>query len=233
MQIHWLYMSQYREGLVQFLVITGLLVVLSTQVYAKSNISLGHFIVDTPSEDYQFTSLSMRYQYARFKAKLMVPFIQHEGFSNGLGNPVLKFSNDWHFDGKEKQLTLIYKQKLALADNNTTTAVSDSALGLEYSHVFSWGIPFFEMGHWWRESVSYNRKNSIYGTLGFIKPIKRYVLAVIVDNKPTALGDEDSMASIFVRKKITSTQAVSFLYGTGLNNSSPNHTLGLQINQSF
>ena len=221
------------EILVRFLTAAGLLVMLSAQSFAKSNISLGHYFVDAPSENYQFTSVSMSYKHTSFKAKLVVPFIQREEFSNGLGNPLLKFSNNWRFDRGAKQLTLIYKQKLALADDDTTTAVSDAAVGFEYSQSFKWGIAFVESGHWWRDSVSYTRKNSVYGTIGIIKPFKQYVFAMLIDNKPTALGNEDSMASVFVRKKLTSRLSTSFLYGKGLNDNSPNHALGLQINHLF
>ena len=226
-------MPHYMDFLVRFLTATGFTVILSTQVLAKSSISLGHYFIDAPTENYQFTSLSMSYQYASFKAKLMVPFIQREAFSNGLGNPLIKLSNNWRFNDGSKQLTLIYKQKLALANNDTTTAVSDTAVGFEYSEVFNWGIAFIEGGHWWRDSVSYTRKNSVYGTMGVMKPFKKYVLALLIDNKPTALGGEDSMASLFLRKKLTHTLSISGLYGRGLNDSSPNNMLGLQISQAL
>jgi hypothetical protein len=222
------------EFLVRFLTSAGLLALLSNAVFAKSTMGLGHYYVDTPSENYQFTSLSMGYRKTSFKAKLTVPFIQREAFSNGFGNPLLKLSNSWRFERGSKQLALIYKQKIPLANDKATIAVSDTAIGFEYSQNLNWGmVTFLEGGHWWRDSVSYTRKNSLYATVGIIKSFKQYVFAVLADNKPTALGDEDSMASIFIRKKLTSQLSVSFLYAKGLNESSPNNTLGLQLHQFF
>lgn len=217
-------------------IIWGLLSI-SSACQAHFNLSIGHFWVEGPHQDYQVSSVSGKLHYSSWTAKLTLPFIQktpshsYGSAQSGLGNGLLKVSRTWKW--KETAIRLHGKQKLATSDNHVVAAVNDQSLSVEWNRLIGYGIGFVEVGHWWRENTTYRRDNTWYGAVGYLKPLKPYTLGFIVDHKPTALGEEDSVASAILKLPVKNTLFASILIGTGLNESSPQFMLGSQLTKKF
>jgi hypothetical protein len=204
---------------------------------AQLNLSIGHFWVDGPNQDYQITSISGKLKNASWAAKLTLPFIQkapsnsNEVTQSGLGNGLLKVSKQWKW--KKTALRMHGKQKFATSDEKVVAAVKDRSFSIELNRVVGYGIGFVELGHWWRENKEYKRNDTWYGAVGYLKPLKPYSMGFIVDHKPTALGEEDSVLSVILKRPLRNALSASILIGTGLNESSPNFMLGTQFTQKF
>lgn len=200
-------------------------------VMAKSNISMGHYYIDDDSQSYQFTSLSIKKKESSWAAKISLPYVQTQKGEAGLGNIIFKASQKWRY---ERLLFRAHvKHKIATAQKEIVTPVNDTALAIEVNHQFSWGVGFIESGYWWRQAKSYKRKDTAYASAGIIKGFKPYAAGLIVDHKPTALGEQDSMVSILIKRTILKKYAVTALIGKGLTNDSPNTMVGLQFSKKI
>ena len=204
-----------------------------SNVRGETTLAIGHYFVEASDQEYQFTSFSGKVRTKEWAAKASIPYIQKSApdADQGIGNVLLKISRKWRWP--YSAITLHAKKKLNNADSNVTTPVSDQSLSAEWNHIFRRGVFFAEAGYWWRENKTYKRDDTWYGAIGYLKPFQNYTLAIIADHKPTALGEEDSVFSIMMKKKIADQLAISVLIGTGLRNNSPDHLTGIQLSKSI
>lgn len=197
----------------------------------STTVNLGHFYVDAPQQNYQFTSVSGKYKTKNWSGKISVPYIQKAQGANGIGNTQLKLTRQWR--SQNYLVRTHIKQKLNTANRHVATRVNDSAIAFEINRGFSWGVGFVESGYWWRENKTYSRENTWYGSAGIISSIKPYTVGLLVDHKPTALGETDSVASLLLKRSIASGYSITALLGAGLNTDSPNTIIGIQLSKKI
>ena len=221
----------------------ALMWLLMAPVQAKESvkISLGQYRIADSSGSYWFTPVSATYKNKQYKARVSVPYISDYQGQSGLGNASIKLSylSQW----KSLYIDLHVKQKWDTANSNLTLPVKDRAASIEVSGYMLGGVAFLELGHWWRENhvlsqstdnqnTSIERENSFYYVLGAVYPVKKgWIAGVVLDYKPTALGNLDRAVSSLIQYKISAKQKVSGTLGRGLSSSSPNWITGL--NWSF
>ncbi len=197
-------------------------------------LSLGQYRVSAQGSSYWFTPVSVNYGWSCYKLRASVPFIKRDEGASGLGNASLKISylSSWQFKRQKLYVDYHLKQKLATSDSSVTLAVKDTGASVEVSAFLLGGVGFVELGHWWREAnpgnLDYSRENSFHYALGGVYPIKKsWVAGLVLDHKPTALGNLDRAASALLQYKISTNQKVTATVGKGLTNSSPDWISGL------
>ena len=220
---------------------------LSMPLQAKESLklSLGQYRIADSAGSYWYTPVSLYYSSGTYKAKLSLPYISGFNGRDGMGNASVKFSylNQW----KKLYLDFHIKQKLATADSNLTLPVKDTGASIELSGYLLGGVAFIELGHWWRENYQYDneqkvdnsvnkgpvalvrqREDSFYYVLGGIYPIKKdWVSGLLLDYKPTALGNLDRMVSVLLQRKLSARHKITAILGKGLSETSPDWVSGL------
>ena len=218
---------------------------LSMPLQAKESfkLSLGQYRIADSGGSYWYTPVGLYYSTRTYKAKLSLPYISGFNGRDGMGNASVKFSylNQW----KKLYLDLHLKQKLATANSDLTLPVKDTGASIELSGYLLGGVAFMELGYWWREDYQYDsgqqddssdtqeslvrqREDSFYYVLGGVYPIKKgWVGGLLLDYKPTALGNLDRTASVLLQHKLSARHKVTATLGKGLSETSLDWVSGL------
>ncbi len=222
---------------------------LSMPLQAKESLkfSLGQYRIADSAGSYWYTPVGLYYSSGTYKAKLSLPYISGFNGRDGMGNASVKFSylSQW----KKLYLDFHLKQKLATADSNLTLPVKDTGASIELSGYLWGGVAFMELGHWWRENYQYDsdnqdgngetenqdqvdlvrqREDSFYYVLGGVYPIKKgWVSGLLLDYKPTALGNLDRTVSVLLQYKLNARHKITATLGKGLSDTSPDWVSGL------
>jgi hypothetical protein len=221
---------------------------MTSPLQAKESIkmSLGQYRIADSSGSYWYTPVSATYKNSSYKARLSVPYISDYQSRSGLGNATIKLSylSQWN----SLYIDFHAKQKLDTADSDLTLPVKDRAASVEISGYMFGGVGFIELGHWWRKDYhttfqeedprvegktnqyisTTERENSFYYVLGAVYPVKKgWITGLVMDYKPTSLGNLDRAVSGLLQYKVSAKQKISATLGKGLSDSSPDWISGL------
>lgn len=211
-----------------FLVIT-MAVAAASQAQQNIKLSVAQYRIADDSQSYNYTPVSIKYSTNQYQARVMLPYIRGYKTRSGLGNASIKLSylTQW----KKTFIDFNYKQKLATADDRLTVPVRDNGVSIELSRYLLGGIGFIELGHTWRNNAHSRlaeRNDSFYYALGGMYPIKKGLsLGLLIDHKPTALGQLDRSLTTLGQYKLNSHQRLGFSISKGLTATSPKWLVGL------
>ncbi len=198
----------------------------------RVKLSMGQYRVVAADNSYWYTPLSAYYSVSGYKAKITLPLVSLDNGPSGVGNGVLKLSKLNQWQGLYVDVHL--KKKLNNANENVTLAVADTSLSLEVSGFVLGGLGFVELGHWWRDKVGQSqRENSFYYSLGGVMSLKKigfskgWIGGVVVDHKPTSLGDLDRVGSVLLQRKLSARHKITGSIGKGISHNSPDWISGL------
>ncbi len=208
---------------------------LSAQAKESIKLSVAQYRIFDGEDSYNFSPISIKYSTNRYKAKLVLPYIQGFKGQSGIGNAVVKLSylTQW----QNIFVDFHIRQKLATADEKLTLPVSDRGASVELSRYLYSGIVFAELGHIWRSnaSASYKERDaSYYYALGGMYPLqKKLYSGLVFDHRVTALGRLDNMATGFMQYKLNATTHIGASLGKGLKKISPNWIAGLTWSSKY
>lgn len=192
-------------------------------------IGVGHYRILDEADSHSFTPISIKYSTSRYKAKLVLPYINGYRRESGTGNAVIKLSYLTRWNDVFIDLNL--RQKLATANKKLTLPVSDRGGSIGLSRYISKGVIFAELGHVWRSSEASSNKsrdNSFYYALGGLYPLQKGLNSGIVfDHRVTALGRLDHIATGFIQYKWDEHSRIGASLGKGLKEVSPSWIAGL------
>lgn len=205
----------------------ALLVPQVTEAKQTAKVSISQFrIIESQQQSYWLQSVSGQYKNKHMKLRMSQPLIQSDE-ENGLGNALIKVSKL----GKMGQtyVDVHIKRKMGNADKAVTLPTHDTGLSMELSRIYSGILAFTEVGYWWREATTYQRKDTPFYTLGIATSFsKTWLTGLFLDHKPTAYREMDRSLSLFLQSKVNSQHKVSTTLGKGLEKNSPDWLVGLQ-----
>jgi len=207
------------------------LLALPVQAGQAIKLSLGQYRVVANERSYWYTPVSAHLASGSYKAKLTLPFVKPDAGPSGIGNGVLKLSyqDQW----SDLYLDFHLKRKLANANSRVTLPVNDTSLSMEVSGFLWGGVGFVELGYWWRKRTQYNRVNSFHYSVGGVMSLRKlgfdkgWIAGLVVDHKPTSLGNLDRVASGLLQRKINARHKLTASVGKGISRHSPDWISGL------
>lgn len=195
-------------------------------------LSVGQYRILDGNDSYGFTPIAIKYSTESYQARLSLPYINGFKGQSGVGNASLKLSylSQWH----DTYIDLNLRQKLGTADDRLTVPVSDTGMSIVLSRYILKGVGFVEVGHTWRHtefsnlSNSAKRSDSVYYALGAMYPVRKDVsTGIILDHKPSALGQLDQSATLVFQYKLNKEHRFTMSLAKGLATTSSNYTAGL------
>lgn len=208
---------------------------IAVNVQAGGKLSVSQYRILDGTDSYGYTSVSSKYSTDSYRAKLNLPYISGYRGNSGLGNASIKLTylSQW----QNTFIDFNYRQKLATADKRLTVPARDTSTSIELSRYLLNGIVFAELGYTWRNVAQANlakRKDGFYYSLGGIYPlIPKINVGIVLDHKPTALGQLDQSATLIAQYKMNQKQRLSMSFGAGLSSASPDYLLGLAWSTKF
>jgi len=207
------------------------LLALPVQAAQALKLSLGQYRVVANERSYWYTPVSAHLANGSYKAKLTLPFVKPDAGPSGIGNGVLKFTyqDQW----SDLYLDFHLKRKLANANSKVTLPVNDTSLSMEVSGILWGGVGFVELGYWWRKRTQYNRVDSFHYSVGGVMSLRKlgfdkgWIAGLVVDHKPTSLGNLDRVASALLQRKINARHKLTASVGKGISRHSPDWISGL------
>ena len=207
------------------------LLAMPVQAAQSMKLSLGQYRVVAEQQSYWYTPISAHVAGGRYKAKLTLPFVKPDAGPNGLGNAVLKltYQDQW----SDLYVDVHLKRKLANANSKVTLPVNDTSLSVEFSRFILGGVGFVELGYWWRKRTYLNRVDSLHYSIGGVLSLsklgfnKGWIAGLVVDHKPTSLGNLDRVASGLLQRKINARHKITASLGKGISRHSPHWISGL------
>ncbi|GEM_PF-2319655 len=229
----------HRLKVLRIRLLIGLLIscALLNTAHAQQSLklSLGEYRILDGADSYGFTSINSKYSSQNYQASLSLPYISGYRGESGVGNVAVKLAylTQW----RKNYIDLNYRQKLATADDQLTVPAWDTGMSIELARYLVGGVGFMELGYNWRHKAQGSqaeRKNSLFYALGGSYPLMKYLSAgMILDHKPTALGQLNRNITGFAQYKLNQTHRIGVNAFKGLTQASPNWTLGLVWTQKF
>ncbi len=217
----------------------GLLIsfALINTVHAQQGLklSVAEYRILDDADSYGLTSVSAKYSSLSYQASVNLPYIRGYRGKWGMGNVSVKLAylTQW----RKTFIDLNYRQKLATADDQLTVPAWDTGMSIEFARYIAGGIGFMELGYNWRhkaQSSQSERKNSLFYAVGGIYPLmKQLSVGMILDHKPTALGQLNRNITALAQYKMNHKYRLGVNGSKGLTRTSPNWVLGLVWSQTF
>jgi hypothetical protein len=201
---------------------------MTQKALAGEKLILSQYRVIDGESSYFYSRLSIKHTNKDYRLKFSLPYISGYRDQSGLSNAAIKLSylSQW----QSNYIDINFRQKLATADKGLTRPAWDQSLSIQVSRYWYKSALFAELGHNWRKSAEqgYQDTASTFYSLGLLYPLSKSIkLGGLVDNKPTALGNQDQGLTFYSRIKLNTMQKLTLSLAKGLSAASPDYYFGL------